>query len=84
MAKKKKITVSYTMNERGIKIRKCCASCAYKCITSVGKRICSLTDEKVDARFLCPEWDLNEVLQNAGRFRGGVVRDIDTKEVILR
>ncbi len=75
--------IMLTRNERGIEIKKCCASCAHKCITPNSIRICTLTNEKVDSGFLCRGWAMSEGMQHAGRFRGGVVRDIDTKEVVI-
>ncbi len=84
MEKKETVAVGCTRNERGVSVKMCCVSCALKKITPVGKRICSLSDEKVDALDYCPEWLMDEGLRHAGRNRGGLVRDRDTKEIIIK
>ena len=72
----------YVRNNCGIRIKRCCASCNLKEIQSTGKRICTLTQENVNALHVCEHWEIHEGLVNAGR-RKGVVRDIDTKETII-
>lgn len=72
----------YVRNNCGIKIKKCCASCERKGFKPNGKRICTLSHEQVKAQDNCNQWQMAEGLVNAGR-RKGVVRDIDTKEVII-
>jgi hypothetical protein len=47
-----------------------------------GKRLCSLNDKEVEALKVCRKWQLCEGLKNAGR-KSGVVRDIETKEVVI-
>ena len=50
-------------NRRGIKVKRCCASCANKVIDDQGKRSCSLGY----ASYLsCRHWRMREDLRNAG------------------
>lgn len=72
----------YVRNVFGIRVRKCCASCALKRYKSFHKRICILDNKHVEASWSCMEWQMTEGLKNAGR-KSGVVKDIVTKEVIL-
>ncbi len=70
-------------NVRGIKIKKCCASCIFKDYLIDGTRICLLHGEQpVESRDRCRHWQMSDGMKNAGR-RTGVVRDIITKEVII-
>ena len=76
-----KKTFEYVRNQCGIRIKKCCASCAKKRLNATSKRFCTLTNETVAATDICEQWGMHEGLMNTGR-RRGVVRDIITKEVI--
>lgn len=70
-------------NVRGIKVKKCCASCAFKHYDSEGTRLCKLWgDVETGARDRCKLWQMSDGLQNAGR-KTGVVRDIVTKVVVI-
>ena len=75
-------TIEYVRNNCGIRLKKCCASCKLKGIKATGKRSCTLTQEKVKATDVCEQWKIKDGLMDCGR-RKGVVRDIDTKEIIL-
>lgn len=79
MAKK---VMEFERNQFGIRYKQCCASCALKKYTYTGKRFCSLSGEKVDAQDVCEHWQMSEGVKNAGR-KSGVVRDIETKEVVI-
>ena len=70
-------------NQHGVKIRKCCLSCAFKDYLSNGTRICTKHDIEVTGKDRCKQWQMADGLKNAGR-GSGVVRDIVTKEVILK
>ena len=73
-------------NNCGIQIKRCCASCAYKVIKADGtdcNRYCTQTGQIVEGTDYCEQWQMAEGLKNLGR-RRGVVRDIVTKEVILK
>ena len=78
---KKKVTIE--RNQLGIPYKKCCASCALKKYRYDGKRFCKLNNEMVEALDVCEHWQMMEGLQNAGR-KSGVVKDMVTKEVIIR
>ena len=73
-------------NNCGIQIKKCCASCAFRVIKVINadcERRCSQTGQTVEGTDYCEQWQMAEGLKNLGR-RRGVVRDIVTKEVILK
>ncbi len=72
----------YERNQYGIAYKRCCASCALKKYKCDGKRYCKLNNEKVEALDVCKHWQISEGIQNAGR-KTGVVRDIETKEVVI-
>lgn len=78
-----RLRVVSVRNMYGIKVKKCCASCAFKDYNPDGIRICGLDKEEVAARFRCKKWEMTDGLKKAGR-GGGVVRDIVTKEVVLQ
>ena len=72
-------------NRRGIKVKRCCASCANKEINDQGKRSCSLGYASC---LSCRHWRMREELRNAGTPFGVIktkeylryVRDIRLKE----
>ena len=78
---KQKITIE--RNLLGIPYKKCCASCGLKKYKYDGKRYCKLNNEKVEAQNVCKHWQISEGIQNAGR-KSGVVKDMVTKEIIIR
>ena len=69
-------------NAHGIKVKRCCASCQHKCIETDGTRICALMMIVVWQRFRCKQWQMVDGLKNAGK-GGGVVRDKETKAIII-
>lgn len=75
--------IKYERNQFGIAYKRCCASCALKKYKYDGKRLCSLNDKEVKALNVCKHWQISEGIQNAGR-KSGVVKDMVTKEVIIR
>ncbi len=85
MSKKQKTTTTiYVENDYHVKIKKNCVSCSSLCYDNNLTRHCMITESKVKKTDLCECWEMREVLKNAGRFTDGVVKDIKTKEVILR
>ena len=50
-------------NKRGIKVKRCCASCANKEIDELGKRHCILG---YACCITCRHWHMREELRNAG------------------
>ena len=62
-------------NKFGVKIRKCCASCDARVITSKGTcRMCSLDSKEVKPYDGCSNWQLRSGLEEAGSAKGGVKR----------
>ena len=78
-----KIRITSTRSAYGFKIKKCCASCQHKCVESDGSRFCALMMLKVQQKFKCKRWQMADGLKNAGK-GGGVVRDRETKEILLK
>ena len=72
-------------NKRGIKVKRCCASCANKEIDELGKRHCILGYASC---ITCRHWRMRDELRNAGNPFGVIktreylrhVRDIRLKE----
>lgn len=62
-------------NKRGIKVKRCCASCKYKEILGNGERICTVGCESCET---CRHWRMREELRNAGNPFG----TIKTKEYL--
>ena len=78
-----KTLIRNVRNRYGVKVRKCCLSCAFKDYLADGTRICTKHDnEEVTGRDKCKLWVRSDGMKNAGR-GGGVVRDRDTKEVVI-
>ena len=75
--------IKYERNQFGIAYKRCCASCALKKYRYDGKRFCKLNNKMVEALDFCDHWQMMEGLQNAGR-KSGVVKDMVTKEIIIR
>ena len=71
---KKGLNVEQMPNKYGIKIKKCCASCAHKCLNDFGQRNCMLTNKRVRAGQVCENWEMNEQLEMLGCQRGKVQR----------
>ena len=56
-------------NKRGIKVKRCCASCANKEIDEFGVRHCTLGYDSCDT---CRHWRMREELRNAGTPFGAI------------
>lgn len=78
-----KIRIVSVRNANGVKVKRCCASCQHKCIEADGTRVCLLTNNKVEQRFKCKQWQMSDGMKNAGN-GGGVVRLIGTTETIIK
>ena len=76
----------FEMNRRGIRVKKGCFSCAHRHIDweeqDENLRTCMLDKQKHPSCYLCANWKMRAGLQKAG-ISGGVVRDIDTKAVVI-
>ncbi len=59
-------------NDRGVKVKKCCASCEYKDIDKDGNRVCRLMQILRNAKDKCPNWEMSQGLRNAGKPCGRV------------
>ena len=71
------------MNAYHIKVNKMCGSCKHKGCVSDGSRVCQKMGLKVEQRYCCRHWEMNDGLKNAGK-GGGVVRLKGTTEVIIK
>ena len=71
---KERSDVEQVPNKYGIKIKKCCASCAHKCLHDFGQRNCLLTNKRVRAGHICGDWEMSEQLKTLGCERGKVQR----------
>lgn len=57
----------WVRNEQGIRVKKCCASCAHKDLTrAVTKRYCSISGECVEPHHVCESWEMSEQMKVAG------------------
>ena len=59
-------------NDRGVKVKKCCASCEYKDVDKDGNRVCRLMQILRNAKDKCPNWEMSQGLRNAGKPYGRV------------
>ncbi|SHL26839.1 hypothetical protein SAMN05216463_1446 [Xylanibacter ruminicola] len=59
-------------NKRGIRVKRCCASCKYKEIDSYGNRYCTKGYESHET---CRHWRMRGDLRRCGR-PDGVIKDI--------
>ena len=78
----KEIRITSVRNAHGVKVKRCCASCQHKCIEKDGTRFCALKMMVVEQKFKCKQWQMSDGMNNAGK-GGGVVRDIETKEIVI-
>ena len=62
------------LNQHGIVIKKCCASCQHKKVENDGSRTCQLMELKVEQKFKCPKWEPAEHFAQAGSSKGRVKR----------
>lgn len=57
----------WVRNEQGIRVKKCCASCAHKDLTrAISKRYCSISGDCVDPLNVCESWEMSEQMKIAG------------------
>ena len=57
----------WARNMQGIRVKKCCASCAHKDLTrAVSKRYCSISGNCVDPLNVCESWEMSEQMKIAG------------------
>ena len=57
----------WVRNGQGIRVKKCCASCAHKDLTrAVTKRYCSISGNRVDPLDVCVSWEMSDQMKVAG------------------
>ena len=66
-------------NKRGIKVKRCCASCKYKEILGDGERICTAGCESYET---CRHWRMRDELRKAGT-PFGVIKDKEYLQYVL-
>lgn len=64
--------INRVRNDRGEKVKKCCASCEYKDVDKDGNRVCRLMQILRNAKDKCPNWEMSQGLRNAGKPYGRV------------
>ena len=72
------------VNAYHIKVNKCCASCKHEESQNDGTRQCTKTGQMVEKKSVCPEWEMNDGLRNAGLQKGAVVRLKGTQIVLIK
>ena len=73
----------FVRNQFGIKVKKCCASCAFKDLKrAVTKRYCKEHARYVKPSEVCECWKMSFQMKAVGKSLGDV-RDKDTKEVLF-
>ena len=55
------------INAYHIKVNKMCASCKHKESQNDGSRVCQKMGLKVEQRYCCRHWEMNDGLKNAGK-----------------
>ena len=81
MAKKDK--KEYVQNKFHIKVRRWCGSCAHKIVDKDGRRVCAAMQLLVTRTMQCRKWEMDEAFVKAGKAEG-VIKDKDTKDIIIR
>lgn len=81
-----KKTKQFVTNRCGIQVRKCCASCINKCLSSTSQRTCALRGKKeeVDKLHVCSKWQMEPSFDNAGDGQGRVKKKDFLMFVMLR
>lgn len=75
MTKKKEKVLFHTRNKHGIRMARCCMSCAYKVETEfMATRICSLDKLEHNRCHICHDWQMSAQMQGAGTSGGRIKR----------
>lgn len=64
----------YITNRYNIRIKKCCASCAYCKADSDVLRMCDIGEGQVTPKHLSPKWEMREQFTNAGKGGGQIIK----------
>jgi hypothetical protein len=75
----KEARIAKVVNDFGIKVKRCCASCQHKFVDNDGIRFCTEESRNVSQKNKCKKWQLSDGLKMAGK-GGGLVRNKNTKE----
>ena len=77
---------TFVMNDAGIPVKKCCASCINKCLSSTSQRTCALQGklEEVDQLHVCDHWQMEPSFDYAGSGQGRVKKKDFLMFVMLR
>ena len=63
----------FVRNRNGIRVKKCCLSCAHKCLTRAQTtRRCEISGENVSRYHVCPLWEMSRMLERVGDARAPV------------
>jgi hypothetical protein len=82
--KEMKKMMKTVMTAYRVKVNRCCASCQHKECLNDGTRVCQKAGLKVEQKYCCSQWQMAAGLKNAGLQNGGVVRQRETKEIIIK
>ena len=64
----KGIQIMYEYNQHGIRVRRCCRSCAYKAMTrALSLRRCTKRRKDVSPDGVCRCWTMSEQLKRVGK-----------------
>lgn len=75
MGTKKENVVFHTRNKHGVRIARCCMTCAYKVITEQNKlRFCMLDQLTHRRCHMCHDWQMSAQMQGAGTSGGRIKR----------
>ena len=72
------------LNSYYINVKKICASCQHKECLNDGTRVCQKAGLKVEQKYCCSQWQMDAGLKNSGLQNGGVVRQRETKEIVIK
>jgi hypothetical protein len=82
--KEMKKMMKTVMTAYRVKVNRCCASCQHKECLNDGTRVCQKAGLKVEQKYCCSQWQMAAGLKNAGLQNGGVVRQRETKEIVIK
>lgn len=63
----KEVRIARVVNDFGIKVKRCCASCQHKCIDNEGIRFCAVESKNVSQKYKCKKWQMSDGLKMAGK-----------------
>lgn len=76
--------IEFVRNVYGLRIKKCCASCAYKDETrSTRKRKCTMSGKDVFPCDCCKAWKMSNLMIRAGKGKKGQVKRFDYLMYVL-